>query len=164
MCQHYKTLWPRTHQFGVAFPFSSARCSDSRTILTGSAWVWGAVGSQRRDQGDVAAQCGAMFGMLGGPIYNSVQSAPVILAYASGGGAGKAMRPSPPSASLQTRTHACLIRGALRARWPERAQAALWSPYGSTSAPHPGLPLPPQRWSATREAQPPAKRGVEMLT
>ena len=59
-CQHYKTLWPWTQQFGVAFPFSSARCSDSRTILTGSAWVWGAVGSQRRDQGDVAAQCGAM--------------------------------------------------------------------------------------------------------
>ena len=62
-------------------------------------------------------------------------------------------RPSPPRPSRQTRTQACSSRGARLARRPERAHAALWSPYGSTTAPQPGLPPPPHRRSASAKGR-----------
>ena len=50
-------------------------------------------------------------------------------------------------------TEVCTSRGARLARRPERAHAALWSPYGSTTAPQPRLPPPPHRRSASAKGR-----------
>ena len=54
-------------------------------------------------------------------------------------------RPSGPTASRATCTHACSSTKPRRAKRPVRGQAAKWSPNTSTRPRQPGKPSPPQR-------------------